>query len=110
MKKRSEYANFYSYNVSYDKNDKVHIARCAELPSLLAHGETQEVALKEIKKVVIHTLKWMEEEKEVIPEPFGLHEFSGEFRVRMTPEKHRKIAIEANLQGTSMNQYIVNKL
>ena len=52
----------------------------------------------------------MADDKEEIPEPFCLHKFSGEFRVRMPPEKHRKIAIEANLAGVSMNQYIVSKL
>jgi predicted HicB family RNase H-like nuclease len=110
MKKQSEYANIYSYNVEYDQDDKIHIARCAELPTLSAHGKTQEEAFQEIKKVVAMTLKWMAKEKEEIPEPFGLHRFSGEFKVRMPPEKHRKIAIEANLAGISMNQYIVSKL
>lgn len=110
MKKINEYANIYSYSVEYDQEDNIHIARCAELPSLAAHGDTQEAAFKEIKKVVLMTLKWMSDDKEEIPEPFGLHKFSGEFRVRMPPEKHRKIAIEANLQGVSMNQYIVSKL
>ena len=110
MKKINEYVNIYSYLVEYDQDDKIHIARCAELPSLSAHGDTSEAALKEIKKVVLSTLKWMEEEKEEIPEPLSLHKFSGEFRVRMPPEKHRKIAREASLQGVSMNQYIVSKL
>jgi predicted HicB family RNase H-like nuclease len=52
----------------------------------------------------------MKKEGEEIPEPFSLHKFSGEFRVRMPPEKHRKIAIEASLQGVSMNHFIVSKL
>jgi predicted HicB family RNase H-like nuclease len=110
MKNLKEYANKYSYNVEYDQDDKIYIARCAELPSLAAHGDTQESAFKEIKKAIISALKWMQEDKEEIPEPFCLHKFSGEFRVRMPPEKHRKIAIEANYQGVSMNQYIVSKL
>lgn len=104
MKKINEFANIYSYSVEYDQEVKIHIARCAELPSLAAHGDTQEAAFKEIKKEVLTTLKWMSEDGEDIPEPFGLHRFSGEFRVRMPPEKHRRIAIEANLQGVSMNQ------
>lgn len=110
MKKLNEYANIYSYSVEYDQADNIHIARCAELPSLAAHGVTQEAAFKEIKKAVLTTLQWMSDDGEVLPEPFGLHKFSGEFRVRMPPEKHRKIAIEASLQGVSMNQFIVSKL
>ena len=110
MNKLKDLANKYSYNIEFDADDNVYLAKCAELPSLMAHGKTQEEALKEIKTVVFETLKWMEEDGEKIPESFGLHKFSGEFRVRMPPEKHRKIAIESALQGVSMNQFIVNKL
>lgn len=110
MNRINEYVNIYSYSVEYDQDDNIHIARCAELPTLSAHGKNQEAAFKEIKKVVKATLKWMIEDREDIPEPFGLHRFSGELRLRMPPEKHRKVAIEASLQGISMNQYIVSKL
>jgi predicted RNase H-like HicB family nuclease len=110
MKKLKDAANKYSYNIEFDTDDDIYIAKCAELPALAAHGKTQEEALKEIKVAVLGTLEWMQEEGEEIPEPFCLHKFSGEFRVRMPPEKHRKIAIEASLQGVSMNQFIVSKL
>ena len=52
----------------------------------------------------------MKKEKQIFPEPLSLHKFSGEFRIRMSPEKHRKIAIESSLNKISMNQFIVNKL
>ncbi|OFZ27802.1 MAG: hypothetical protein A2381_07325 [Bdellovibrionales bacterium RIFOXYB1_FULL_37_110] len=110
MKTLKEFVNKYSYNIEFDSDDNIYIARCAELPSLAAHGKTQEDALKKIKVAVLGALEWIKEEGDEIPEPFCLHKFSGEFRVRMPPEKHRKIAIEANLQGVSMNQFIVSKL
>lgn len=110
MKNLKDIVNKYSYQIEYCCEDKVYIARCAELPSLTAHGKTQELSLQEIKVVVFESLKWLKEDKDKIPEPFSLHKFSGEFRVRMPPEKHRKIAIEASLQGVSMNQFIVNRL
>ena len=110
MKKLREYVAKYSYNIEYDKEENIYIGRCAEFSTLAAHGSTGEDALKEIKTAVLGALKWMKEEGEVVPEPFGLHNFSGEFRLRMPPEKHRRIAIEASLQGISMNQFIVGKL
>lgn len=105
-----EFVTRYSYSIEYDAEDDIYISRCAELPTLAAHGPNQESALEEIRKVVKATLKCMHEDKMEIPQPFCLHRYSGEFKVRMPPEKHRKIAIEANLQGVSMNQYIVSKL
>ena len=110
MENLKDLASKYSYNIEFDSEDNVFIARCAELPSLVAHGKTQSAALKEITSVIFETLKWMKEDGEKIPEPFSLHKFSGEFRVRMPPEKHRKIAVESSLQGISMNQFIVSKL
>ena len=110
MKKLNELVNKYSYNIEYDQENNIFIGRCAELPSLTAHGDSQELAFKEIKMAVLETLKWMKEENEILPEAFSLHRYSGEFRVRMPPEKHRRIAIEANFQGVSMNQFIVSKL
>ena len=110
MKELNKYIAKYSYNIEYDQDDEIYLARCAEFPSLIAHGDNQEMALKEIKTAVLGALKWMKKDRQAFPEPFSLHKFSGEFRVRMPPEKHRKIAIEANLQGVSMNQLIVGKL
>ena len=100
----------YAYFVEYDKEDDIFIARCAEFPDIAAHGSSQEKALAEVRKAILESIGWMKEEGEEIPEPFSLHRFSGEFRVRMPPEKHRKVAMEAALQGISMNQLIVNKL
>ena len=62
MQKIKECVKLYSYVISYDKNDKIYIASCVEFPTLLAHGKTEKLALKEIKKVVTETLKWMEED------------------------------------------------
>ena len=110
MTKTEKIVTKYAYFVEYDKEDDVFIAKCAEFPEITAHGKTQEKALAEVRKVILESIKWMLEDGEEIPEPFSLHRFSGEFRVRMPPEKHRKIAMEAALQGISMNRFIVNKL
>ncbi|OFZ60596.1 MAG: hypothetical protein A2381_05505 [Bdellovibrionales bacterium RIFOXYB1_FULL_37_110] len=110
MKKLNDLVNKYSYNINYDADDDVYIGNCAEIPSIQAHGNDPDSALTEIRKAVLGALKWMEKDKQTLPEPFSLHKFSGEFRVRMPPEKHRKVAIEAALQGISMNQLIVSKL
>lgn len=42
----------YLYSVAWSEEDEAFVARVAEFPSLAAHGDTQEEALGEIKKVV----------------------------------------------------------
>jgi predicted RNase H-like HicB family nuclease len=49
----------------------VLVARCLEFPSIAAHGSSEGIALKEIKKAITASIKWMEEENEPIPEPLN---------------------------------------
>jgi predicted RNase H-like HicB family nuclease len=100
----------YTYQVEWSEEDGVHIARCLELPSLTAHDKTPELALKQIKIVVKETIKWMKQENERIPEPFGLKKFKGNLTLRTSSELHRKIAIIAAEQGVSINQFILSRL
>jgi len=103
-------AKSYDYSISFDGEDNIYIAKCAELPSLMAHGKTQIEALREIIKVVEEALKWMEEDGEDLPSPFSLMKFSGKIGLRMSPEQHRRVAINASVQGISINKYITSKL
>jgi predicted HicB family RNase H-like nuclease len=36
--------------------------------------------------------------------------YSGEFHVRTSPSLHSRLAVEANEQGVSLNQWVVQKL
>ncbi|MCK4542158.1 MAG: hypothetical protein KAU17_07995 [Spirochaetales bacterium] len=58
----------YTYRVEWSEEDGTHVARCAEFPSLAAHGEKAVEVLGELEKVVLETIKWMKEEGEDIPD------------------------------------------
>ena len=100
----------YTYRVEWSEEDNTHIARCLEFPSLMAHGDTAAIALKEIEIVVAETLKWMQEESEKIPEPFGLKRYKGNLTLRIPPEVHKKLTIKSAEEGVSINQYILSKI
>jgi predicted HicB family RNase H-like nuclease len=100
----------YLYSVGWSEEDDAFIARIAEFPSLAAHGDTQEEALKEIKEVVSFVLKDLSESKEPIPEPFGKRTFSGKLVLRMPEYMHRQLTLEAMQQGISLNQLLNLKL
>jgi predicted HicB family RNase H-like nuclease len=110
MREIKKFAQSFNYNINYDSRDNIYIAKCAELPDLMAHGKTQVEALNEILKVVGSTLQWLKEEGSELPKPFSLINFSGKIGLRMTPEQHRKVAIKASLLGISINKYITSKL
>jgi predicted HicB family RNase H-like nuclease len=107
---RNNVIDKYTYRVEWSEEDKVHIARCLEFPSLIAHGNTARKALLEIEKVVTESIKWMEEEKEPVPEPFGLKKFKGNLTLRVPSEMHKELVIKSAEEGVSLNQYILSKI
>jgi predicted HicB family RNase H-like nuclease len=107
---RTNVIDKYTYRVEWSEEDKVHIARCLEFPSLMAHGGTARKALSEIEKVVTESIKWMDEEKEPVPEPFGLKKFKGNLTLRVPSETHRELVIKSAEEGVSVNQYILSKI
>jgi len=100
----------YTYRIEWSEEDQVHIGRCLEFPSLAAHAKSAEKALKEIEIIVHETIKWMLEEKEQVPEPYGLKKFKGNLTLRVSPEMHRYLAIRSAEENVSINQYILSKL
>jgi predicted HicB family RNase H-like nuclease len=82
----------------------------AEFPSLNWLDMRQEGALRGIRKLVLDCLRDMKKNGEAIPEPLSTKKFSGELRVRLPPELHRALAIQAEENRTSLNRVIVEKL
>jgi predicted HicB family RNase H-like nuclease len=103
-------AEQYLYSVGWSEEDEAYVARVAEFPSLAAHGDTQEAALREIKKVVRAVLKELAAASGPIPEPYGKRSFSGRLNLRMPEYLHRQLVVEAAQQGVSLNQWINLKL
>ena len=52
----------------------------------------------------------MQASGEPIPEPLADKHYSGEFRVRIPPQVHRALAIQAAEQGISLNRLASAKL
>ncbi|MDR0908948.1 MAG: type II toxin-antitoxin system HicB family antitoxin [Spirochaetaceae bacterium] len=100
----------YTYRVEWSEEDNTHVAHCLEFPSLMAHGATAGVALNEIENVVQESIKWMEEDNEVIPEPLGLKHFNGNLTLRIPRAVHRELAIRSAEEGVSMNKYILARI
>jgi len=96
----------YTYRVTWSEEDQMFIGLCAEVPSLSWLAETQEKALKGISKVVKDVVADMIANNEVVPVAISERKFSGEFKLRVPPQKHRELVIHASEQGVSLNRYI----
>lgn len=100
----------YTYRVTWSSEDGEHVGLCAEFPSLSWLAATPEAALKGIRQVVSEVVADMEASGESIPAPLAEKHYSGEFRVRIPPEVHRSLAMQAAEQGVSLNRLASAKL
>jgi len=100
----------YTYRVTWSEEDEEYVGLCAEFPSLSWLSGTPEAALKGIRKVVADVINDMLESGEAIPEPFASRQYSGKFMVRVPPEVHRKLAVQAAEAGVSLNRLASLKL
>jgi len=100
----------YTYRITWSEEDKEYVGLCAEFPSLSWLAESPELALKGIRSVVDDVIKDMKDNGKSPPDPLSCRKFSGKFVVRIPPEIHRKLAIEAEEEGISLNRLVSAKL
>lgn len=102
--------NQYTYRVTWSGEDNQSVGLCAEFPSLSWLDTTPEKALRGIRRVVAQVVKDMRNNGESMPEPISRRHYSGKFMVRVPPEVHRKLAIEAAEEDISLNRLVSAKL
>lgn len=102
--------NHYTYRVTWSPEDQEHLGLCAEFPSLSWLGKTPQEALAGIQAVVADTVVDMHANGEPVPEAIAERAYSGEFRVRVPPQVHRSLVMEAAEQGVSLNRLASAKL
>jgi predicted HicB family RNase H-like nuclease len=100
----------YTYRVTWSEDDGEHVGLCVEFPSLSWLGKTPEAALKGIRKVVSDVVQDMRSNREKVPEPIASRHYSGKFMVRVPPEIHRVLSIQAAEAGVSLNRLASTKL
>ncbi len=100
----------YTYKVTWSREDEEFVGLCAEFPSLSFLDKNRNTALEGITDLVKDVVADMGANDETIPEPISEKNYSGKFVVRIAPEHHRRLAIEAAEQKISLNRYVSLKL
>ena len=100
----------YTYRVTWSEEDREHVGLCAEFPSLSWLAKTPEAALRGIRRVVGEVVADMHSSGEDTPEPIATKKYSGKFVVRVPPDTHRQLALEAAESGVSLNRLASEKL
>ena len=100
----------YTYRVTWSEDDNEYVGLCVEFPGLSWLAEAPEVALKGIRKIVADVVRDMQKNSETLPEAIACKQYSGKFMVRILPEVHRDLAIQAAESGVSLNRLASSKL
>ncbi|MEK7813410.1 MAG: toxin-antitoxin system HicB family antitoxin [Candidatus Desantisbacteria bacterium] len=100
----------YTYRVTWSEDDNEYVGLCTEFSSLSWLAKTPEAALTGIRKVVADVVKDMQENEEILPEAIACKQYSGKFMVRVLPEVHRSLVVQATEFGVSLNRLVSVKL
>lgn len=100
----------YTYRVTWSEEDNEYVGLCIEFPSLSWLASTPEAALEGIRQVVADVVADLKTSGELVPEPIAIKRYSGKFMVRIPPELHRRLALEAAEAGVSLNRLASAKL
>jgi predicted HicB family RNase H-like nuclease len=102
--------NHYIYRITWSEDDNQYVGLCAEFPSLSYLAPTPQMALRGILSVVAEVVKDMASNNETIPEPLNSRHYSGKFMVRVPPEVHRQLVLQAAEEHISLNRLVSSKL
>ena len=97
----------YRLEIIPDTEEGGYVALFPELPGCITCADTIEDVIED---VVDAKRTWLEAELEMgaeIPEPLGINEYSGQFKLRIPKSLHKQLAEHSKEEGVSMNQYCV---
>jgi predicted HicB family RNase H-like nuclease len=103
-------AEFFTYRVFWSPEDEEFVGVCAEFPGLSWLDPDQQSAFSGIVALVQSCLADAQSHGESVPEPLSQKHFSGKFVVRIPPQQHRQLTLQAAEQGISLNRLVASKL
>jgi antitoxin HicB len=90
--------------------DGTFFARVIEFPGCMTEGDTEAEVLANLNDAMIAWIEAKLEDKEEIPKPIEDENYSGKFLVRVPKTIHKELARRAEIEGVSLNQYVLTGL
>jgi predicted HicB family RNase H-like nuclease len=103
-------AEHYTYRVAWSAEDGSFVGTVAELPSVSWLAETRREAFEGIQRLVDDVIRDLEANGEPVPQALADRTYSGQFVVRVPPEVHRQLVLDAAEQHVSLNRLVSSRL
>lgn len=111
--KIGEYMNLpYNYIIRpiVDESGSYYHASVLELEGCQSTGDTFDEAYEGLQEAMEGWIETKLENGLPVPLPLNTEKYSGKFVVRLPKSLHQRLAIEAEKEGISLNQYALYKL
>lgn len=93
-----------------DESGKYFYGKVLELEGCQSTGDTFVEAYESLREAMEGYIEVKLEHNISIPEPVAEDDYSGKFVVRIPKSLHKRLTVEAQQEGISLNQYAMYKL
>ena len=100
----------YNKIVEWSDEDDCYIGTCPTLFGGGVHGDEEAAVYNELCEVVDEVIEIYKSHGDPLPKPDAEGEFSGKFVLRVGPELHHVLYLEALRNNESLNSYCVREL
>jgi predicted HicB family RNase H-like nuclease len=113
LKQKAEYYAKLPYTITIERRDDqgtYYVARYIELPHFIMTGSSPEEAVRELESEKLEWFEFNLEKGNKIPLPLKSRKYSGKIILRMSPRLHEHLIELSELQGVSLNNYMIKAL
>ncbi|MCL2130383.1 MAG: type II toxin-antitoxin system HicB family antitoxin [Treponema sp.] len=93
-----------------DESGSYYFATVQELDGCMSHGDTYAEACENIQEAMEGWIETKLENGFKVPLPIDESQYSGKFVLRIPKTLHARLAMEAEKEGVSLNQYALYRL
>jgi predicted RNase H-like HicB family nuclease len=93
-----------------DESGNYYFAAVQELDGCMSHGDSYDEAFENIQEAMEGWIETKLEGGFSVPMPINEDQYSGKFVLRLPKSLHARLALEAEKEGVSLNQYALYRL
>ena len=93
-----------------DESGSYYFATVREFDGCMSHGNTYSEAFENIQDAMKGWIEAKLENGFPVPDPVDDSQYSGKFVIRLPKSLHARLALEAEQEGVSLNQYALYRL
>jgi len=100
----------YARILTPDRETGTYTAEVLEFPGCFGQGDTPDEAIRDLEASMEAWIEATLAAGGAVPEPLETRNFSGHISLRLPKSYHQQIALLAEVDGVSINQWIVNAI